>query len=69
MALSTPRKYEIIDGYSRRGDLAFVVRIVGKPDAAGYVCSTWGKSTADEREVRKLVEQANRVNGDGSIRE
>jgi hypothetical protein len=66
---SKPRRYEIIDGFNRMGISAFVVRIVGKADAAGYVCATWGKSKADEREVRKLVEQANRVNDDGSIRE
>jgi hypothetical protein len=55
------RQYYVINGYNRTGASAFVVRIVGNSGASGYVCATWGKSKTEEKEIMRLVEQANQA--------
>lgn len=56
-----PKQYEVIAGYSRSGTPNFAVRISGVLGARGYVGATWGDSKVDEREINRLVAQANEV--------
>ena len=53
------KRYEMVHGYSRIGVRTFVIREVGNSKANGCIASSWALTKSEEREILRLIEQAN----------